>query len=97
MTGGQGKSSEAKVNVTHDMRRQSQMGGESTAPNHQQTDIKTWVASTTLRPIYPGEYSGTHCAGGRVGLGVGKDGMENLALQGLHHRTFQDVASRYID
>jgi hypothetical protein len=23
--------------------------------------------------------------------------MENLALQGLHHRTFQDVASRYID
>ena len=32
------------------------------------------VVRATLRPFQPGEGPGTHCTGGRVGLGTGLDG-----------------------
>ena len=50
------------------------------------------VVSTTPRLLYLRETPGTHCTGGRVGLGGGVDGHGNFRLPpGFDPRTVQPV------
>jgi hypothetical protein len=42
-----------------------------------------WVINATLRPLYPREWPGTHCAGVWVGPRTGLDGCKNLAPTGI--------------
>ena len=63
---------------------QAKRGGVGTAPTHSQPGARrTWVASITLRPLYPWERFSTHCTGSWVCLGAGLDGMKNLASTGI--------------
>jgi hypothetical protein len=59
---------------------------------------KGWVVSTTPRPLYPREISGTHCTGGWVGPRAGLDVCEkSRPLPGFDPRTVQPIPSRYTD
>jgi hypothetical protein len=55
-----------------------------------------WVVNATPLPLYPREWSGTHCIGGWVGPRFGLDGCGKYRFPPvLDPRTVQPVASRY--
>ena len=62
------------------MPMQARRGGGGITPNQSQPCTRrSWVVSTTLRPLYPYERPSTHCTGGRMGPKAGLDGTENFA------------------
>jgi hypothetical protein len=80
----------------HDVPMQVLSGGGGFAPTHSQLDTRRgWMVSTTLQLFYPRERPLTQCTGGRVGLGTGLDGTENLTPSGFDPRTVQLVAGCY--
>jgi len=63
--------------------RKSTERWRQTAPTRLQAGTRRkCVVTITLRLIYPRERPGSHTTGGRVGLGAGLGGMENLAPTG---------------
>ena len=55
-------------------------GGGGVTPTHLILGAKRgWVVSSTLRPFYPLERTGTNYTGGRAVIETGLDGTENLA------------------
>jgi hypothetical protein len=57
--------------------------------------LKGWVVNITLRPLYPLEWSGTHCIGSGAGRSVGMNWCRQFT--GIWPRTVQAIASRYTD
>jgi hypothetical protein len=56
---------------------------------------RTWLVSTTSRPLYRRDRPGTHCTGGWAGLGAGLQGTKYLAPTGI--RSPDRPARRYTD
>jgi hypothetical protein len=63
---------------------QTKRNGGGIAPTHSKPGTgRRWVVSTTPRPLYPLEKSGTSCTLGCVDLGAGLDGTKNIAPTGI--------------
>ena len=63
---------------------------------HDRGTRRRWVFSSTPRPLYPRNRSGTHFARGWVGPRAGLDGRKISSPTGIRFRTVQPVAqSRY--
>ena len=66
------------------MPMQAKRNGGGIAPTHSKPGTgRRWVVSTTPRPLYPLEKSGTSCTWGCVDLGAGLDGTKNIAPTGI--------------